>query len=341
MKGSRYEKYVGFKQNELKYKKEMAIDEVSGNQVEKLVERTPEEIDAYITQKELEFDGMLATWNRLGIKKCATQKVFDEKNFNKIYLKLVDNRLKELSNSNPDGNIENKMLKSIDDVDKKYNLGVALRYFNVDYTYHQNPSKIFKGLNRTDIEKMFYKRITTEKADELARERLQKSTTKTEGVALIQELQKTHQNRSIFFKLFHPFKNSAENRLISEMKNLVMQKFNMQRNELDAKLTRNIDKSKLGTAKLYKVDEFVDNYCKENSGKIYSQNQINIDRQNVEQRAEDDFIDSQRELSRLISEEEREPIVVEDALNMDNQEHSQEQIVEDPKIIRVPNNNNH
>lgn len=339
MKGSRYDKYIGFNKDELKYKREMVIDEVSGNEVEKLVERTPEEVDAYITQKELEFDGILATWNRLGITKCATREVFDEKGFNKIYLKLVDNRLKELSNTNNAGNIEDKMLKSIDDVDKKYHLGVALRYFNIDYTYHQNPSRIFYGVNRADMEKMFYKRITTEKAEDLARERLQKATSKNEGVALIQELQKTHQNRSIFFKIFHPFKNSAENRLISEMKTQVMQKFNMQKNELDAKLRRNIDKSKLGTSNLYKVNDFVENYCKENSGKLYSQNQIDIDRQNVEQRAEDDFIDSQRELNRMM-EEQREPIVVEDALNNSNQERSQEQIVEDPNIIKVPNKDN-
>lgn len=334
-----YEKYIGYDREELKYKKETVIDSVSGNEVEKLVERTPEELENYKMQKESEFDNITATWTRLGIKKCCKQKEFDEKKFSKIYLKLINERLNEISSGNQAGDIESDMLKSIEDVEQKYHIGSAFKYYDVKDNIYLTPLKIFKGASKSSLEKMFYSRISTEKADEIARNRLQNATSLKDGVALIQELQKTHNSRSFFFKVFHPFKNSNESRLIREMKNSVMQKFSVSAQRLERSLSQEVDKSSLKTTNSYKVDEFINYYCKEKSGKNYSQSEIDVDRQNVSRRADDEFVESQNELNKIINEEaQREPIVVDDARENDGAEHSSEPVREDPIIINVPNN---
>lgn len=339
MLSNRYERYVGFDQNELKYVKKMVVDEASGKEVEKLVKRTPQEVEEYKRQKEAEFDEMIATWERLGITKCVFQKTFDDKGFNKICLKLIKARLNELGNSNQTENIETDMLNSIGYVNKKYNINTALRYYGVEGK-NMDTSLIFKGLNRSAIEKMFYRNISTETAGVLATNRLSQATTLNEGLALIQELQRTHNNRSFFFKLFHPFKNAEENRLIRRVQAEVMQKFNISKARLDSKLRREVNKSTLATSNMYKLDSFANEYCHENSGKLYSQHQIDVDTKNVSERAEDDFVESQRELEGMIEAENREQIVVDDARVDDEVERVSEPVKEDPKIINVPKNDN-
>lgn len=339
----RYEKYIGFDQNELRYKLDRVIDKYSGNEVEKLVKRTPEEIEEYKRQKEAEFDNIVETWNRLGINKCLSNKGFKEDKFSKIYLKLIDNRLKELSNTNQTEDIETNLIKSIEDVNKKYNLKPALNYFSVrDNDHYLSTNRIFKDIRKSEIEKMFYRRISLEGAERLARNRLSKAESLNEGIATIQELQKTHNNRSIFFKIFHPIKNANENRLIKEIKTEVMQKFNITNEKLESKLKKEVNVSNLKTANLYKVNGFVDYYSYEKSGKIYSQQKINNDREDVAKRAEDDFIDTQMEYDKILSNESeknvRESIIVEDAKNNEEIEISSEQVIDDPIIIKVPNN---
>lgn len=283
----KYEKYVGYKTEELNYKNEVVVDKVSGNEVEKRVKRTPEEIEEYKRQKNVEFDGMVATWERLGIKSCAWERAFDGKKFDKIYINLIKNRLNELSNNNQGLDIESNMVNAVNDVYKKYNIGPALKFYSVTDDGYTSTSRIFNGVRKSEIEKMFYKNISMEKAGMLARNRLSKATTLNEGVALLQELQKTHNSRSFFSKLFHPFKNAEENRLIREMKSNVMQKFNVSENKLNSKLKTQINTSNLKTANLYKINEFVDMYSHETSGKLYSQNVIDNDRSNAERRADD------------------------------------------------------
>lgn len=336
MHTNRYEKYVGYNKSELKYKKEMVKDEVSGNMVEKLVERTPEEVEAYIIQKESEFDKMVETWERLGIDKCALRKNFNDEKFANIILKLAKNRLEEIKNMNQNENVEQDLLNSFDDVDKKYNISSAFKYYNVD-NFYLTSYKLFKDAKKSDMEKMFYKNISTESAEMLARNRFEKATTINEGVALIQELQKTHDNRSFFFKVFHPFKNHAENVLIREMKENVMQKFNISNKKLERKLETEIDTSSLKSSELYKINDFVNTYCLEKSGKIYSQKAIDEDRQSVDERADDDFVKSQNDLNKIVEAESREPIVIDDAKKEEDGRVS-EPVKEDPLIIKVPNN---
>lgn len=335
-----YEKYVGYSYNELNYKKEIVIDDVTGNEVEKLIKRTPEEIEAYKQQKELEFKDMIATWERLGVKKCAWEREFDAKGFNKICLNLIENRFEELKNVNPQVDIESRMLNALEDVDKKYNLTVALNFYSVNSYGRLGLDKLFNGMSKSQMENMFYRNISIDTANELARDRLEKATTLKEGIAAVQEFQKTHDKRSIFFKIFHPFKNANENRFINEVKAELMQKFNISSTQLENKLRTEIDRSTLKSADLYKIDNFVKYYCAENAGRIYSQNKIDLDRQDVSRRAEDDFIESQMELDRVLKEDVRESIIVDDAKDKDEMERSAESIVEDPKIIKVPNNNN-
>lgn len=334
----RYEKFIGFDQVELKFKKERGINKLSGNEEEILVKRTPEEIEAYKQRKEQEFDGIVETWRRLGIEKCALRKEFDQKKFNKIYLKLVADRLDEISELNNSGDVETNILNSLKDVDKKYKIGSALRYYSVKEDGQLDPYKIFKGKSRADIEKLFYRKMSMQTASNLARNRLTNAKTLKEGIATLQELQKTHDSRSIFFKIFHPFKNAEENRIIREMKTEVMNKFKISKQELDNKLGRKIDKLSLKNGQ-YKLDDFIRTYCKEDSGKLYSQRKIDGDSQDVAERAENDFVESQMELDRILKDEVREPIVVDDAKNKDEAERSRESVVaEDPLIIKVPKN---
>lgn len=333
-----YEKYVGYDRHELKYKKVVTIDNVTGNESEIYEERTLDEVIAYKQQKESEFNDMKATWERLGIKKCAWERVFDDKKFNKIYLNLIDGRLKELAESNQTGDIETNMLNSIDDVYKKYNIGAAFKYYSVKDPDYASPSKLFKGLSKSKIEKLFYSKMTTEAAGISARNKLAKSSTIEEGVAVIQQLKRIHDSRSIFYKIFHPVKNAAENNLIKEIKAEVMQKFNISAERLNDCLKVEIDVSKLQTANLYKIDDFVNTYCKENAGKLYSQRIIDEDRQDVADRADAEFVDAQTELDKINSNEMRESIVVDDAKNNDEVERDSQPVREDPLIIKVPNN---
>lgn len=338
MASNRYEKIIGYNKQELKYKKEMVVDSVSGKNEVKLVERTPEEIEEYKRQKEQEFDGILNTWENLGIRRCSTKDGFDEKRFGGIYRKLVNERLKELSNSHQTKDIESSLLQSIDDVDKKYHLEASLGYYLIKNDDYTSTNRLFKNLSKAELEKMFYQKISVEGASELARDRLSQSTTLNEGVAAIQELQKTHANRSFFFKIFHPFKNADENNLIREMKAEVKQKYGITDSALNRKLAREIDKSTLGTAELYKLDEFINNHCYEKSGKLYSEGVINADRQSVAERADNDFLETQRAFDRILENNARESIVVEDAREVNNVERSSEVVREDPNIIKVPNN---
>lgn len=339
MPTNNYEKYIGYSYEELNYKKEMVRDSITGIDVERLVKRTPEEKKAYKSQKELEFNDIVATWERLGIKRCAWEREFDEKRFNKIYLKLIDNELEQISNANPRLDIENRMVNVIDNINNKYHISSALGFYSVKDNDYISPDKIFKGMSKNNIEDMFYQKISIETAEELARNRLSNSTTAKEGFALIQELQKTHNSRSIFFKIFHPFKNADERRLIGEMKNEVMQKFNISREDLNAGLRQEIDKLSLNTSSLYKVDDFVNSYCIEKSGKLYSQREIDMDEQTVDRRAEDDFVETQMAYDQILNENVRESIVVDEANGREEMERSEEQSIEDPNIIRVPNNN--
>lgn len=332
-----YERFVGYDKQELKYKKVMVKNEVTGLEEEKFVERTSQEVEEYKQQKENEFDNMVATWERLGIKKYATKKVFDEKNFFKLCKKLVQNRLNDLSNENQLQNVESAFANIIDDVDQKYHINVALNYYRKEVAGSFCPSKVFKNVTKSEMDKMFYRNISTNKASELATTRLQKATTIKEGVALIQELQRTHNSRSFFFKLFHPFKNAEENRAIKNMKTEVMQKFSISKTDLENKLSKKVDVTKLKTASLYKINEFINNNCYENSGEVYSQKQIDLDRTNVSLRADEEFIDAQIQLDSM-ADEMREPIVVEDAKQQDDVELSEQQEREDPNIIKVPKN---
>lgn len=339
MANYQYEKYIGYNQHELKYKKEITVDNATGNQVEKYVERTPEEVVEYKQQKELEFNDIKRTWERLGIKKCAWERAFDAKGFKNIYLKLVDRRLNELSSNNQVGDIETTLLNSVEDVYKQYHIGSALEFYGVKDEGHTSTSTLFKGLSKSKLEKMFYSKMTTETAGALARDRLSKSTTTEEGLAVIQELQRVHNSRSIFYKIFHPIMNANENNLINEIKSEVMHKFNISQERLDRRLKREVDTSKLNTSNLYKINYFIDMHCKEKAGHIYSQEVIDRDRQDVTRRAEDDFVDAQAELNRMIDEEVREPIMVDEANNNVEVERNSEPVREDPNIIKVPNNN--
>lgn len=337
MANYQYEKYVGYNQHELKYKKEITVDN-TGNQVEKYVERTPEEVLEYKQQKELEFNNIKTNWERLGIKKCAWERAFDQKGFRKIYLKLVDRRLSELSCNNPTGDIETGLLNSIKDVYEKYHIGAAFKFYSVKDEGYTSTSTLFNGLSKSKIEKMFYSKMTTQTAGALARNRLAKSSTIEEGLAAIQELQRTHNSRSIFYKIFHPIMNANENNLIKEIKSEVMHKFNISKERLDRCLKKEIDTSKLSTSNLYKLSYFVDMHCKEKAGRIYSQEVMDRDRKDVARRAEDDFVDAQAELNRLIDNEVREPIMVDEANNNVEAERIVEPVREDPIIINVPNN---
>lgn len=339
MASNRYEKYIGYDQNELKYKKEMVVDEGSGNAQEKRVKRTDREIEEYKAQKELEFDAIERNWVRLGLDKCSLRENFAEKKFNSICLKLVSNRLNELANANQTENIEENLLKSIEDVDNKYHISKALNYYNVKDKTHILVGNVFKNMNKKDLEKIFYKRLSVETAGALARSRFSASTTLKEALASIQELQKTHNNRSFIFKLFHRLKNAEENRNIREMKDAVMKKFNISKIVLENKLRVEIDKSTLKTLNLYKLDEFINRNCYEKSGKLYSQKVIDDDDQDPVFRAENDFVQSQNDLNNLVDEQEREPIIVDDAKENKEMEYSKEAVKDDSIIIKVPNNN--
>lgn len=333
-----YEKYIGYDRNELKYKKTVVTDSVTGNETVSYVERTPEEVEAYKQQKEAEFNDLKTTWERTGIKKCAWERAFDDKKFKKIYLKLVDNRLKELTENNRAENIEAAMVNSTDYVFEKYKIGAAFNFYSVKEQDYSITAKVLNGLSRSKLEKMFYSKITPEAAGALARERLSKSTTLEENVAAIQELQRTHNSRSVFYKIFHPVLNAGENNLIKQMKTETMQKFNISKERLDRRLAKKIDKSTLLSANLYKIGDLIDTYCKENSGKLHSQRVIDSDRQNVADRADDDFIKAQAELNRIVNEETREQIVVGEAANNNEAVENSEPVREDPNIIKVPNN---
>lgn len=339
MASNRYEKYIGYDQDELKYKKEMVEDEVSGNVQEKRVKRTDREIEEYKAQKELEFDAIERNWIRLGLDKCSLRENFAEKKFNSICLKLVSNRLNELANANQTESIEENLLKSIEDVNNKYHTSSALNYYNVKDKTHILVGNVFKNMNKKDLEKIFYKRLSVEVAGTLAKNRFSASTTLKEALASIQELQKTHNNRSFIFKLFHPIKNAEENRNIREMKDEVMRKFNVSKIVLENKLRVEIDKSTLKTFNLYKLDEFINENCYEKSGKLYSQKIIDDDNEDLVFRAENDFVQSQNDLNNLVDEQEREPIIVDDAKENKEMERSKEAVRDDSIIIKVPNNN--
>lgn len=336
----RYEKYVGYNKKELKYKKQTVVDEVSGKETVKLVERTPAEVEEYKAQKELEFDAMEANWQRLKIRNLVTSKGFDQEKFNKMYLKLIDNRLSEIVQENNSEDLETRMVNSIQDVDDKYNLRVAFEFYGIKEDGQFDTSKIFKGLKRANIENMFYRKISVEKAEEMARNRMSSANTLSEGVSAIQELLRTHNSRSIFFKIFHPFKNAQENRLIRELKDTAIQKFNISHNKLENRLNKRIDKTGIKGANPYKLDDFVSKYCLEEAGKLYSQKIIDEDRQDVAERAEDDFIDAQMSLERMTINEEpqekRDPIVVEDAKSQDEIKQNFEPVVNDSIVIKVP-----
>lgn len=333
-----YEKYVGYDRHELKYKKEVTVDSVTGNERETYVERTPEEVEAYKQQKEAEFNRMKETWERLGIKKCAWEREFDSKKFQKIYLNLVDRRLREIAESDRAGDAEADMVNCVEDVYKKYDIGAAFKFYSVQDEDYASKRKVFHGLSRSKLEKMFYSKMTTETAGAMARNKLSAASEIEEGVAVIQELQKIHNSRSVFYKIFHPMKNSAENRLIKEMKTEVMHKFNVSKEQLDRDLKIKIDTSKLSTSGLYKIDDLVSSYCKENSGKLYSQRIIDADRQNVADRADDEVAKAQSDLDGMINEELRESIVVGEAKDDEKAERNAEPVREDPNIIVVPNN---
>lgn len=73
-----------------------------------------------------------------------------------------------------------------------------------------------ENITRDKLEDIYRKKLSTEKACSLARQRFESAKFKDQ-IGAIKELQKTHETRSFFWKLRHPIYNSMEKSLISEL----------------------------------------------------------------------------------------------------------------------------
>lgn len=238
---------------------------------------------------------------------------FDRKKFNKIVTGLLKDRLDEIYNQtrkNPqaDMQIEDKLAQAIQDIDQKYNISGAIRQYSVNpeasTDLDLSPTMLFAEKSEQELNKMFYRNIPAREACELARTRIESAKSKYDGVAqefsnnpeamqreqagyirgairAYSDLEKIHNNRSIFFRLFNYSKFSGEKHNLDFFKRNIMEQFNINNRQFDATL-KDINKSPISSemAEQFKITGMIKQSIQNNPNKAREYAEQQIDRSN-------------------------------------------------------------
>lgn len=236
---------------------------------------------------------------------------FDRKKFNKIVTGLLQDRLDEIYNQtrkNPevDMQIEDKLAQAIKDIDAKYNISGAIRQYSVNPNASTDidlsPTMLFAEKSETELNKMFYRNIPAREACELARTRIESAKFKYDGAAIgnnkktmqqeqagyirgairaYSDLEKIHNNRSTFFKLFHYPTFSGEKHNLDFFKRSIMEQFNINDKQFDATL-KDINKSPISSemAEQFKVTGMIKESVQNNPHRAREYAEQQIDRSN-------------------------------------------------------------
>lgn len=324
--------------------------------------------------------------NKETVEKKVVQ--FDRKKFNKIVTGLVQDRLEEIynqtrKNQEVDMQIEDKLAQAINDVNEKYNISGAIRQFSLDANesadFDLSPAQLFAEKTEKQLNKMFYRNMPAREACELARTRIERAKFKYDCVAdesgyskkaiqreqaehirgaisAYSDLEKIHNTRSTFFKLFHYPTFSGEKHNLDFFKRSIMQNFNINEKQFDATL-KDINSTSISStmADQLKVTGIIKESVRNNPNRAREYAEQKIDRSNkkynkaelfttasedakaIESRANEEIKEINNLMARVdLTDDLDEDDLEEDGVNVDKAQQDNDVSIDDEEKEQLP-----